>query len=75
VPDKDVRDARAQTGRHLHVNNHLPVHKSGALRNVELEMKKRMKPALLFAGKSGTVKGRDVTMAPEESVVIRWDPE
>jgi beta-galactosidase len=51
------------------------VNKSNAVGSIELEMRERMKPSLLFAGKSGTVKEKDVTIAPEESMVIRWDPE
>jgi len=48
------------------------INKSNRIKNIELEMKKSLRPAVLFANKGGSALGRHIIISPEETMVIQW---
>jgi len=48
------------------------VNKSPAPADIELIMKEPRHPVLLFADQQGEIQDRRITIAPEETVVIKW---
>jgi beta-galactosidase len=48
------------------------INKSKEKRNVMLQVKRTMNPAILFADKKGTVSNNTLSISPEETLVIQW---
>jgi hypothetical protein len=50
------------------------INKSKSAENVNLELlSDKIKPTVLYADKNGTVKGKNVQISAEETIVVSWE--